>query len=373
MNVHSIRRLVEEEIMTGTTDRTIRNIGANGRIATRGTATRRTATRRRALPGLLIALGLVAGCAGQPRYVQPLPTAEQRAQFGAMGVVAAATENRSEPREMVRGTGRAMGRGAARGALGGAALGAYAGLATGPFAIIVSPALAIAGAVGGAAVGTVAGAAQSESSATVEANARAIRAALTEAEPDVRLRMAVVREGAGMRPGRLVALERPTGNARYQALADQGVQSVLWLNVTHFGFHNEARRRRLSAVDPSARFMIGVAGTVRTVQDGRIIYTRRWGYRGESRRFSEWGENGGARTREAIETGIQTIARQIAADMFLGQNQATSSRVNREGVVTETRPVLNNVRRPRGQPDPGHPNNCPDWMTDQARAATATC
>jgi len=170
-----------------------------------------------------------------------------------------------------------------------------------------------------AAVGAGLGAMSAESDENVEAAAAAIQSALVDyySHEALRERMLRVADQSGARALTLLATPLPakastTPNAA--ARASYEVDSVIEVGVEELLL--PAWRSGATTNLPTP---VSVRTRVRVVRltDLRELYNRSYGFTSDKRLFREWGADGAAALRHALEIGFEQIAERIIEDLLL--------------------------------------------------------
>jgi hypothetical protein len=170
-----------------------------------------------------------------------------------------------------------------------------------------------------AAIGAGLGALSAESEENVKASGEAIGSTLEEfySHETLRDRMLRVAAQSRARPLTLQAAPRSDDAPKLDAhdwSFDEHVDSVIEVGVEELLL--PAWRSGATTNLPTP---VSVRTRVRVVRlsDSREVYNRSYGFVSDRRLFREWGEEGGAALRHALEAGFEQIAEQIIEDLLL--------------------------------------------------------
>lgn len=276
-----------------------------------------------------IALAAQTGCA--PKVVRPpLPSAQLKSQMGAVGIVGArygpdtdfSRPIPSKPLAALAG----MGGGLAVGIGSGAVCFVTWGYAA-PFCGIAiwTPGMMVTGIVEGVDKGVTI--------AEIKAGTKALREATADEEAQDTLRDVVVRTALHQAAGRSVVPVPQTGPRSskepptYTHLASERLDTVLEVGVLRVQLRRVAQSGRLETYGPSLSFQgwmnptleLAVEARVRLVRvnDGSVLFGRRYDYSNHQNTFMEWTRDGAQAFRAARDTALQHLGAEIAAD-FLG-------------------------------------------------------
>lgn len=272
---------------------------------------------------VLLAMVVLGGCATST--LRPLPSEQDRARFGRVGVVTTGVQTKAV-QAPVRGKGQAASEAFAEGAAATAAGGLIdvipACLAGGPIGASVCAAAMGAMAVVGAAVGAgaaVAGAAGAEPRATAEQAVAAIDDVLAKVQLQELLRTQVFAYASQQLPQAPVEITdavvagqgAPRGLEQFAAL---GTDSVLEIG--------QVQLRLVGSAVGSPELAIYLAVNVRLlrVADNTVLAEQGFGgFVSTPRKPGEWAANGGMPFRRALESAIRTLAEWIIDELFLLQ------------------------------------------------------
>lgn len=263
---------------------------------------------------------VLAACAVSPRdYTdpRPLPTPEQRAAFGAIGIAAAGATHPQEPgvpdsMSHLHKAGMSIGTGAL-----GAGLGALVGLSCGPGLVLCVPVMA---AVGGASglFGGVVGTVPYRTAEQVSSADITLRNVLLSADVERRL-VELMLTRAARTPGRNLrrigyAPDDSPWNGGGDAGDDGAVDTRILIAVPKLSLValNPAQKR-----NPDVRLEIVGEGRIFRNDDEAPALERRWLYDSEVHSYFEWAEDQGALVAAEIDLAVATLGAQIIAD-FLG-------------------------------------------------------
>lgn len=271
-----------------------------------------------ALLGSLVVLG---GCATRPP-LKPLPSEQDRVRFGRVAVVATSVQTGAF-QAPVRDKGQVASEVLAAGAaVTGAGVGvvaiAPACLAGGPIgAAVCSTVMGITAAVGAVATagGAAAAAASTDPRATAEQGAAAIDAVLAKVQLQELLRHQVLAyasqelSAAPVEIRDVVPADQGAPRSLEQ-LAALGADSVLEIGQV---------RLQLVGLFGGSELPVYLAANVRLlrVADGAVLAEQSFGVFSKPRQLGEWGANGGMLFRQALDSGIQTLAEWIVDELFL--------------------------------------------------------
>lgn len=268
----------------------------------------------------IVALALALwGCAGGSSLPDPprLPSPQDRAQFGTIGVTAA----RFAPQDVYM-TDRIIGKdtGATRGAGKGAAYGAMEGLFLslqgGPLGVLFIPLMVPAGAVIGAAAGGIDGAEQSIRDDDAAQVRDCIARTLLDPEMQRAAQNSVVAIATRETSYPIVQVdesgpETPEQAVNYRGLVHRGIDTVLEIGILNVGLAGGHGDRLY--VQP---YLLVQARLVR-VADNTEVFRRAGWYSVEYRPLDEWCANGGRLLRTALNRVHGTMAQAIVEEVFL--------------------------------------------------------
>ena len=261
-------------------------------------------------------LFVLAACAASPRdYTdpRPLPTPEQRAAFGVIGISTVGATHAQEPgvpnsMSHLHKAGMSVGAGAL-----GAGLGALVGLSCGPGLILCVPVMAAVGGAGGLFTGVV----ETVPYRTAEQVSNAditLRNALLSVDLEQRL-VELVLARAPQTPSRSL---RRVGYVPDESLGEVGddgaVDTRILIAVPKLSLValNPAQKR-----NPDVRLEIVGEGRIFANDDEVPAFERRWLYDSEVHSYFEWAEDRGALIVAEIDLAVATLGARIGTD-FLG-------------------------------------------------------
>ncbi len=279
------------------------------------------------IPRPILALPLIlilAACAAAPRdYTDPraLPTAEQIAAFGTIGLaVAGGTHPQEPPVPDSMSNAAKAGTSVGVGALG-AGYGALVGLSCGPFAPACVPVFAAAFGVGGlvgAAIGTV----PYRTAEQVNSADITLRNALLSVDLERRLVEVILTRTPRTPSLNLRRIGYGPDDNRWDSGDGDTVDTRILIAVPKFA---------LVALNPGQKQNPDVR--LEIVGEGRIFqgddeeepaFARRWLYDSPVHSYFEWAEDQGALVAVEIDLAIATLGAKIADD-FLGPETETAA------------------------------------------------
>ena len=220
------------------------------------------------------------------------------------------------------GAGAALGVGAAAGAV---CLGSSGYVVPACFIAVWTPVMMVTNGFEGAVKGVPI--------SDVRASAASLKNAAAEPELATRLAERVASEGRrrlGEGRIRLAADGLPdTGNLRYAALASEGVDTVLEVQLDRLQLQRAVTVGALSGdgygwslisveklIDAPLEFTI--AGRVRVLRatDGTVLYKTTFDRRAGHQKFTEWGREDAAQFRGERDRALESIAEEIAGEIF---------------------------------------------------------
>jgi hypothetical protein len=274
----------------------------------------------------------LAACAATPPrdYTDPrtLPTAEQRAAFGTIGLAVEGATHPQKPAvpDSMSNAAKA-GTTAGVGALG-AGYGALAGLSCGPIAPVCVPVFAAAFGVGGL-VGSAIGTVPYRTAEQVNSADITLRDALHSVDVEERLAELIL-AGVPRSPGRNLrrigyAPEDSPWDAGGDAGADAGddgaVDTRILIAVPKLSLValNPSQKR-----NPDVRLEIVGEGRIFRNHDEAPAFERRWLYDSEVHSYFEWAEDRGALVAAEIDLAVATLGARIIADLLGPELEAVS-------------------------------------------------
>lgn len=264
------------------------------------------------------ALVTLASCATPPREYtdpRPVPTAEQRAAFGTMGIAPAGLADPRRPRapaskSNLEKAGVTAGAGAVA-----AGAGALYGLACGPAAFFCVPVFAAVGGVAGVAGGMY-GTLPYRTGEQVNNADITLRNALLTAEVEDRLVETILAQASGARRRdlRRVGYSVET-HAWVTGDVDGGVDTRVLIAAPEVALVVVDGR---DAANPEVRLEVVVEGQIFQGDRQAPTFERRWLYDSESHSYFDWAHDGGDLVTTEIGRAIAVLGARIAAD-FLGE------------------------------------------------------
>jgi len=226
-------------------------------------------------------------------------------KLGRIGIVSSRTQpemNFKKPKEKLGGAATGAGRGAA-------GVGRVMRDVRGEGAILALPLIAV-----GAIVGGVVGVFEGESSKKIEETETILNEALTELRIQEIMRDLIYEKAKKKALYSLIVVEdmgptAPDENADYLSLKERKINTVLEVTVLRIGLWGE-----VGVNPPLAFFMTANAKYIRT-DDNHELYDRTFRFEGVSRKFVEWGLNGGEALRKEFDWGCHFLARKIAEEL----------------------------------------------------------
>jgi hypothetical protein len=276
-----------------------------------------------------IALAAQTGCA--PKVVRPpLPSVQLKSQMGAVGIVGArygpdtdfSRPIPSKPLAALAGMGGGLAVGIGSGAVCYGTLGIawpFCGIA------IWTPGMMVTGIVEGVDKGVTI--------AEIKAGTEALRVATPDGEVQDTLRDVVVQTALHQAAGRTVVPvpqagpRGPKEPLTYTYLASERLDTVLEVGVLRVQLRRAAVSGWRGTYGPSLSFEdwmnptleLAVEARVRLVRvnDGSVLFSRRYDYSSGRNTFMEWTRDGAQAFRDARDTALQHLGAEIAVD-FLG-------------------------------------------------------
>jgi hypothetical protein len=265
---------------------------------------------------------ILAGCASLPA----ISSEQTREDWGALVVAPA----RFSPHSNIRSF--AIGKGA--GAIKGAALGSAAGVATagvfavtgGPYAVVLAPYLAVVSATGMGTAGALGGNQAAISEQNVAAIEAVIQNNLMLLQIPGTLAQAIVdlAEQDASRHMPLIAAAGPAApekNPDYQALAQQGAESVLEVVVNDVGFTK----------DKQLSFYLVANIRVTRVSNGERLYEREFVYQSDEYDSHLWGKDNAALFQAEFQRACASLAESVVEQVFLLTSLPLESRAKASG------------------------------------------
>jgi hypothetical protein len=275
-----------------------------------------------------VALLLIAtsGCAAKTSR-QWMPE-QVRSELGTVAVVASpeppessfAYPVPSRAGAAVTGAGAALGVGAVAGA---ACIGTYGYFLPACFVALWTPVMMVTNTVEGAVKGVPV--------SDLRASAASLKSAVGEADLSSRFAERVASE-AQRRVGetriRIAASGLPdTGQPRYAALAAEGVDTVLEVQLERFRLERAASSSAFSGYGPSVitieklidsplTFAVDARVRVLRAADGTVLYQTAFNRRAGHQKFTEWGREDAAQFRGERDRALESIADEIAGEIF---------------------------------------------------------
>jgi hypothetical protein len=260
-------------------------------------------------------------CAASPRDFtdpRPLPTPEQRAAFGVIGIAAAGATNPQEPgapdsMSHLQKAGTTVGLGAL-----GAGVGALTGLVCGPLAIVCVP---VGAAVGGAS-GLAGGVGETISYRTAEQINNAditLRNALLSMDVEQRLVELVLAQATQTSGQNLMRVGYSSDEGSWDVGDDGEVDTRILIAVPKVSLValNPHQKR-----NPDVRLEIVGEGWIYGEDDVAPAFERRWLYDSEVHSYFEWAQDQGALVVAEIDRAVAIVGARIVAD-FLEQDSET--------------------------------------------------
>lgn len=275
---------------------------------------------------LLVSLLVLGGCATSTLGPLPkLPSEADRARFGRVAVVATSVQTKAGE-VPVRDKGQVASELFAEGAAGvseqilvnagPACLGGDPMLA-GVCAVAVGV-MAVGGAVVGAVTAAV-GAADAEPMATAERNAAAIADVLAKVQLQELLRTQVFAYASQQLPQAPVEI---TDAVLAGQGAPRGIEQIAALGADSMLEIGQVKLRLVASAVGSPELVMYLAAKVRLlrVTDKTVLSEQSFGgFVGTPRKPGEWAANGGMPFRQALESGIRTLAEWVIDELFLLQ------------------------------------------------------
>lgn len=280
-------------------------------------------------------LAFLAACATPPREYtdpRPIPTAEQRAVFGTIGVAAAGVADPQKPNAPDSfSTAEKAGVTAGGGALG-AGVGALWGLGCGPYAFVCVPTFAAALGAGGLAAG-MAATFPYRTEDQVNSADITLRNALLSIDIENRLVETVITRGSKITGQNL----RRVGYSIESNSWDLGAPDV----EVDTRMLIAASRVSLVALNPNqeanpdVRLEIVVDGKIYEGDRGAPTIERRWLYDSEAHGYFDWANLRGVLVIAEINRAIAVLGAQIASDFLGGQIEARELLISDEQVEAD--------------------------------------
>jgi len=272
------------------------------------------------LPSLT--LMVLVGCATPPREYtdpRPIPTAEEVAGFGRIGIAAARAASPRKPSapDSMSNLEKA-GATAGVGALG-AGYGAVMGLTCGPFAVICVPAFAIAGGATGLATGAVISLSHPTEEQVNSADITLRNTLLSMDVEDRLIETVLVRTSKN--PGRnlrRVAYSREA-NSWDIGDVDGEVDTRILITVSKLAL---VALKPGQTRNPDVRLEVVVEGRIFEGERETPTFERRWLYDSEVRDYFDWADDEGILVVTEINRAIAVLGAQIATDFLEGRQEA---------------------------------------------------
>lgn len=264
----------------------------------------------------LVAFAATSGCA--TLLPAPSPSETLRAELGTVGVVAARSAPETTLRIPSRGPAAGAARGAGRGALVTVRTGFQAAAGTagsgeaGALVALLAVAAGIALMPVGAVVGAIHGAAVAQPAAHVDAAEAVVRRVLATPGIHERLRDGVAETARSRIARPRVVVPVVLGEAAgYTSLANEGIDTVLEVSVSHLAVSGEWK------VDPPLEVRLTVQARLVRVSDGAVLHTfapTSWSRR---RSFVEWAWHDAEPLRQEVDRGLGALAEAVVEELFL--------------------------------------------------------
>lgn len=182
--------------------------------------------------------------------------------------------------------------------------------------LLLELALVVASTTVGALVGGVYGAVAAEDAETVQEAEAVLTQALDNLGMQEALRGHVLEEARKQTPYPFVLLKDQgpvtSGEAiNYRPLATQGIDTVLELRMESIGLDGEW------AVDPPLAILMDVRTRLIRLEDGVLLYHYTFPYRSGVHLFTKWAAHDAQLFREGLDSGYQTLAREVVEELFL--------------------------------------------------------
>jgi hypothetical protein len=274
--------------------------------------------------GSLLATSLmVQSCAIPPEAPSP-PSESVRASLGKVGVVSVGSAlggTVSGPIGVGNEAAKGIFEGGAIGGASGAGVGAVVGLVCGPFLLVCVPVFASVGAVGGVVVGGGAGGIIKGTNAIPEGAATNIQAALYNAiaKRDLQneLRRHVLERANAGRANNAIDLGigktvDPSTPPDYALFTSSGVNTVLEITIAQIAFTSEG--------GTTPTFLLSIDARARVIQiPGNLVLwsDEHMAFKSPAAEFSLWIAKDSDLLKSEIESGLETLARQITETVLL--------------------------------------------------------
>jgi len=193
-------------------------------------------------------------------------------------------------------------------------------------------------------------------------------------EPDLSSRFAerVVSEAhrrVGEGRARFAANGLPnSGNLRYAALAAEGVDTILEVQIDRLRLERTVSHNESSGYGPSIisieklidsplAFRVEVRVRVLRAADGKVLYEAVYDRRAGYQKFTEWGREDAAEFRGERDRALESIAKEIAGEIFgpvpaTPEPATTSETTTSETTTSETTTSENTVAAESATPQP---------------------
>ena len=270
----------------------------------------------------LLLCGILAGCATLPA----IPSEQTREDWGALVVAPARFSPQSNIRSFAVGKGAGAAKGAALGSAAGVAAAGVFAVTGGPFAVVLAPYLAVVTATGMGAAGAHGGSQAAISEQNVAAIEAVIQNTLTLLQIPGTLAQAIVdsAEQDASRHMPLLAAAGPAApeqNPDYQALAQQGAESVLEVVVNDVGFTK----------DKQLSFYLVANIRVTRVSNGDRLYEREFVYQSDEYDSHLWGKDNAALFQAEFQRAYASLAESVVEQVFLLTALPLESRAKASG------------------------------------------
>jgi hypothetical protein len=274
--------------------------------------------------GLTLLVVSLQGCASTPENTRAMLSEEVRGSFRQVGIVTKGPEPAPEVLgtlgpvgDVAIGAGKGLLIGTGAGILGGLLLGS---LACGPAAGFCAAGALVLGTGVGLVGGTVTGGVIAATSTVPFGAASELETALTDAlaDRDLRsaLRIGVLTTSTGATGAKLVDLgtAEETASFRaedYESLAARGVDTTLEIKILQIAlFQDEDEDSEFALLINIYTTLTAAGGRENVWSDDQVVYVS------EPAEISLWTSPTSGHIQTEIQTGIETIAQEIGAQLF---------------------------------------------------------